>query len=314
MNPPGPTLCLMAVLLLSPGAWATDVEVSTDPGPRTGAAADRVMSDDADVVIVVSGEQGGRVGPCGCDRRPLGGLARQEAFVQALEAAGQPVLVLNAGGWLDARASALDIVERARAANDDYLRALRRVRVDVLNVAWPELATLDGRGRPGLVSATLHDDGTPVVDATVLDVAGTSVAVTGMTRPGRPYLMPEGTEVREGAAGVALALDGVDAALSVVMVYDDPKGARAVSELDGIDLVIDAARYNGRWPPLTDGALHVRTWGDGMRLTEIRLWLADGGGIARAHVREVDLDATLGTAWRGPPPQLRAASLRPPPL
>ena len=285
----------------APGPSARAVELLDDGGGRTGAASERVVVDDADLVLLVTGEQHGQVGACGCEGRPLGGLARQQAYVEAVEATQAPMLVLNTGGWLDARAMGMELTERARVANEGFLRALRRVRVDVLNVGWSEWAALDGRARPGLVSSGLHHDPTPVLDVVVREVGGRRVAVTGMTRPGFPYLMPEGTRVGSGVASVQQALATVAYDVAVVMVYDDPSGARAVSMLPEVDVVLDAAQHRGRFEPLTDGALHVRTWEEGQRLSELRLWLSEEG-IERAMVRWVDLDARIGTAWRPPGP------------
>ncbi len=290
---------LWAALLDCQAAWG--VEVDADPGPRSGPAAARVVSDDADLVLLVTGEQAGKVGACGCEGRPLGGLARQQAYVEAVEATGTPSLVLNAGGWLDPGASGAELTDRARVVNDGFLRGLRRVRVDVLNAGWPEWAALEGRGRPGLVASGLHHHGVPVLDVVVRDVGGVRVAVTGMTRAGMPYLMPPGTQTVPGVAGVMAALDGVERDVSVVLVYDDSEGARAVSLLPGVDVVVEAARYHGRYAPLSDGALHVRTWELGQRLSELRLWVGEEG-LTKAHVRQVDLDAELGVSWLAPGP------------
>jgi hypothetical protein len=71
--------------------------------------------------------------------------------------------------------------------------------------------------------------------------------------------------------------------------------------LPGVDVVVDAARYHGRYAPLTDGALHVRTWEQGQRLTELRLWMG-ADGPTKARVRQVDLDGELGVAWLPPGP------------
>lgn len=279
---------------------ALAVDLVDDPGPKKGPAAARAIHDDASLVLLVSGEHQGRVGACGCEGRPLGGLARQQAYVEAVEATGSPSLVLHAGAWLDAGASGMELTERARVANEGFLRALRRVRVDVLNTAWPDLAALEGRGRPGLVASGLHHDDSPVLDVVTREVGGVRVAVTGMSRAGMPYLMPPGTETVPGVAGVQAALDGVERDLAVVLVYDDPEGARAVAQLPGVDVVVEAARYNGRWEPFVDGALHVRTWEQGQRLTELRLWV--GEGLERAMVRQVDLDAEIGMSWLPPGP------------
>ena len=286
--------------LLASARIASAAELVEDPGARRGAAVDRVVVDDADLVLLLTGEQGGEVEPCGCADRPLGGLFTAEAYVHAVEgaaASADGVWVLNVGGWLDATAAGDRLTVDAVSANSAFLAGLRRVRLDAANVGWTEVAALGGRARPGMLSANV-DGVVGVVDHLLREVAGRRVLVTGVTRAGRPFLWPEGATVQPAAAAVAALIARVPADVVVVLVHDDPQAAVAIAALPGVDLVVEGAGYRERWAPDTaGGAVRVRTWTEGARLTELRLWL-DDAGIHRLLHRTVDLDEALGSRRR----------------
>ena len=282
--------CAILLAALAMPGWASGVEVATE---RAGGSklAERLVRDDADLVLVVSGEQRGVVGPCGCGVRPLGGLERQEAYVMALEKAGPPVAVLHAGAWLDSTADGGEVTAPARAANEAMVEALATVRIDALNVGWRDLA---GLGTPpiGVVTANLKSP-RELPDLLTVPVGEHTVAITGVSRQGPSYLFPEGARFVEPVAAVqALLARAAEADLFVVLVYDDPEAAVALAALEGVDLVVEAAGYQARWAAVADEAVRVRTWDQGTRLTELRLWLGDEG-LARVLHREVDLDEQL---------------------
>jgi len=276
------------LLALGLPGMAAAVEVDVEVVPQ-GPLVDRVVRDDAHLVLLVTSEHAGDPAPCGCGLDPLGGLARQEAYAQAVRQTGVPTLVLHAGGWLDSTADEGELTPQARAANDAMMGALRGIGVDVLNVGWPDLAGLEA-ARPGLVSANLLTD-EPVLRRVITEVDGRRVLITGVSRGGPAYL--QRAPVVGAADGVREVLQlSPDPALAVVLAYDDPQAARSVAQLDGVDLVVEAGAYQARWKPLTDGAVHVRTWDRGQRLTELRLWLGDEG-LTKVVVREIPLDARL---------------------
>ena len=151
--------------------------------------------------------------------------------------------------------------------------------------------------RPGLVSANLLTP-LPVLRRVVASVGGHDVLVTGVSRGGPDYLWPPGTQVVPAVDGVEEVLSlSPERSLSVVLAYDDPKAARAVSQLPGVDLVVEAGDYQARWKPLVEQAVHVRTWRQGLRLTELRLWVGDDG-LQRVVLREVALDEALDRGGR----------------
>lgn len=282
--------CAILLAALAMPGWASGVEVATE---RAGGSklAERLVRDDADLVLVVSGEQRGVVGPCGCGVRPLGGLERQQAYVMALEKAGPPVAVLHAGAWLDSTADGGEVTAPARAANEAMVEALATVRIDALNVGWRDLAGL-GTPPTGVVTANLKSP-RELPDLLTVPVGEHTVAITGVSRQGPSYLFPEGARFVEPVEAVEQLLPRVaEADLFVVLVYDDPEAAVALAALDGVDLVVEAAGYQARWAAVADEAVRVRTWDQGTRLTELRLWLGDEG-LARVLHREVDLDEQL---------------------
>ena len=280
---------ILLAALAMPG-WASGVEVATE---RAGGSrlAERLVHDDADLVLVVSGEQRGVVGPCGCGVRPLGGLERQQAYVTALQKVGPPVAVLHAGAWLDSTADGGEVTAPARAANQAIVEALAAVRIDALNVGWRDLAGL-GSVPPRVVTANLKSPN-ELPDLLTVSAGEHTVAITGVSRRGPSYLFPEDAHFVEPVAAVEQLLPrAAEAALFVVLVYDDPEAAVALAALDGVDLVVEAAGYQARWAAVADKAVRVRTWDQGTRLTELRLWLGDEG-LARVLHREVDLDEQL---------------------
>jgi hypothetical protein len=281
--------CSIGAVVLTIGGTAHGVELTTEraSGDRL---LDRVVRDDADLVVLASSEHRGQVGPCGCEARPLGGLQRAHDYAEAVRGTGVPTLVVHAGGWLDTTADEGRITSAAKRSNEAFTRGLRQVQVDVLNVGFGDLAALE-LARPGLVSANLRSDAA-VLQGTVREVGEHRVALTGVSRRGPTYLLPEGATHRAAVPAAREVLERLDGALSVVLVYDDPQAAVDLADQPWVDLVIEAAGYKARWPAVegAHGGVRVRTWDQGVRLTELRLWLGDDGELQRVLHREVDLD------------------------
>lgn len=250
----------------------------TGPGPaliselaNTGGLRSRLAEpDDADLVLLYGGEQGGWMGVCGCDARPLGSLARVEGYRRALPDE-PPVLLLDAGGWLD-DAKAADGALRADVDLSNAAMVQGLSGWDALNVADPDLPWLSAHGFPDqAVSASLS--GVPSVR--VLD-AGLTVAVTGVAG--------------EGAVAAVEAVLPVDADLVVVLAHDVGRQARELARLEGVDVLVEAGGFSERYPPVWDGAaVWVRTDDETRRLGELRLVVEDGRVVA-AKDRLIDLD------------------------
>jgi hypothetical protein len=262
-------------------------EVTAADAPVDGGPAERVVRDDADVVLLYASEQRGLVGPCGCDVHPKGGLDRIGAYADAVRATGSPTLLLNAGRWLASEHDGGELDARSLALNTEMHTALRTTRFDALNVTlhdWPDVA----RGpRPGLVSANLRHPDVPVVRYRVVEAGELTVAITGVSRPGLPYLQPDGLEERPPLdALTALAPEMEDRADLVVVADLVP----ALAAVPGVDVVVEADHYTARYGPWAESdAVWVRSWNGTSRLGELRLWVEDGR-VVRALDRVVDLD------------------------
>ncbi|MEQ1505030.1 MAG: hypothetical protein ABMB14_22545, partial [Myxococcota bacterium] len=275
-------------------AAAAPVVEAVDVG--VGSLADRLApDDDASLVILYAGEQQGKVGPCGCATRPVGGLAGLATYVDAVRAGSRPVLLVDPGSWRASAADFGELSDASRSANDAFDRALELLRFDAFNVGYRDLPSVTPR--PGLVSAThrVVDPGSvgPLPYA-AFDLDGLRVVVTGVSRDGLPYLQPKGTAVTPPVDAVrAILPETADADLVVVLAIDAPSEVEAIAALPGVDVVIEAGGYAERWPPLVVGdAVWVRSRDAGARVGELRLWVVDGR-VVRAVDRFVGIDDAL---------------------
>ena len=272
---------------------AVAAEVQTvDPGP--GGLADRLApADDADLVLVYGGERDGEIGTCGCGR--AGGLPRLATYVAAVRDAGRPALVLDVGSFLASVGAAGQLSDWSRTMNDGYHRALTELRFDAFNVSYRDLPGAVGAGHPGYVSATHRPEQGPIARYKSFQAGALQVAVTGVSRDGLATLQPPMAAVVrpvEAVRGLLPELEAHD--VVVVMAYEVPSAeVRAIAQLPGVDVVIEAGGFDARWPASVEGeAVWVRSLTDGVRAGELRLWV-DGGRVVRAVDRQVPLDDGL---------------------
>lgn len=268
-----------------------------------GSAAGRAVGGDgADLVLLYGGEEAGQLGPCGCDARPRGGLARVAAYRDAVRAAspGTPVLLLQAGGWMDAGLG-LDGAPRpdAPARNAWMVKGLLALAPDVVHVGAPELHGLASpevaaaaAGLP-LVSANLRHDSVP--DWRVVQAGELRVGITGIAAPGPAWMAPPGWSLPEplAAARALLAARRAEVDLVVLLALQSPEVARSLAQEGLVDVVIDANRHHEFSAPFRVGrAVWVRSHDQAMRLGELRLH-RDPQGVTRAWDRKVDLDEAV---------------------
>ncbi len=124
----------------APASIALSQQVVTD-----GALKHRLAAPDgAELVLLYGGEQAGRVGPCGCDQRPKGGLARSAAYAAAVRARDPNVLLLNVGNFL----VDFDDGPNEIARNALIVDGLQRGGWDVWNLTAPDVAALTAWGLP----------------------------------------------------------------------------------------------------------------------------------------------------------------------
>lgn len=272
-------------------AFAAPELSSTVVSPAVPVAEAQVAGDGADLVIVYAGEQHGDIGPCGCDSWPKGGLGGLATWVDAVRASDPqvPVLLLNPGAWASSVTDAGVLTRAAIRDNDWFHRAWYEVRFDAANVSFRDLPSVVPH--PGLVSATHRPPNDAVTRYKTFELGDLRVAVTGVSRDGLEYLRPTGTTVQTPVAAVRdLLPELADHDLVVVLAYDVPKEVAAIASLPGVDVVIEAAGYTERWPPLAMGdAVWVRSRDLGAEVGELRLWV-DDGKVTRAEDRR----ATIG--------------------
>lgn len=278
---------------LAPAATQSPQGLDSELATR-GSAAERTVRTPASLVVLYSAEEGGSLVPCGCDKKPMGGLARAGAYVQALRAANPelPVLALNAGGWLDP-GRALDGGTRPEAAvrNRWMGQGLVGLGFAGLNLAASDMAGLppDQVEQLPLLSSSVAHPG--IEGSRILDAGELRVGVVGIAAPGPAWMAPPGWTVPDAgqaAASIAALRPQVD--LLILLAHDSSDAARQLALDGGIDLVIEADDYREQWPPFRVGeALWVRAHGQGTRLGELRLVL-DQGRITKALDRTIVLD------------------------
>ncbi len=287
---------MAALGLLCGAAWGAP-EVEQDDAATGPLAARLAAPDGADLVVLYGGEQGGDLGTCGCESRPLGSLARVEGYRRAVVRRGDPVLLVSSGGTLDASVDADGRLRPdSREANAAMIEGLRAGAWTVWNVGVPDLPYLIEVGfPPEAVSANLRpDDPDAPRPAThrIVHVGGRAVGVTGVSRA------PE-TIAGWGADDPFDALRGVLAELRahvdvvVVLAYHPGREVESLVRLPGVDVLIEAGGFEARWPAVARGAgLWARSDHQTRRLGELRLWLGEDG-VSRSVDRHVDLDARI---------------------
>lgn len=265
-----------------------------------GPLAERVRSDDAELVLFYGGEERGSLEPCGCPTRPRGGLARQAAYIRASRAANPEAgqLVLNGGYWLE---DAVGITGAPRAdtpvMNRWMVSGLSALGASALNVGYPDMAGLASlKQRPSLPLVSANISGEGIAASRTVVAGGLRVGVTGISTPGSLAVSPPpGFAVtdpaRSGREVLSALREEVD--LTVLLSYQSPEAARRLARAGLADVVIDVGQHRERYAPIRVGeAIWVRSHYQTMRLGELRLWVSEGS-ITEVLDRKIDLDAEV---------------------
>src|SRR5687767_10477271 len=147
------------------------------------------------LTIVVSGDTGGWITPCGCASNQSGGLARRGTYIDGLRKDGRRVLYLDAGG------AAGGISPYHKEKFEAIVRGEKLMGVEAHNLGKAELA---------LGAAYLRDLQkrleAPLVSANVKDEAGQRVARSHhtVTLDGRRVLIVGVVSPRFAAPGLAI--------------------------------------------------------------------------------------------------------------
>ena len=268
-----------------------------------GALENRLATgDDADLVLFYGGEERGSLEPCGCPKRPRGGIPRLMAYVEASRAAnpGQSDLLLNGGYWLE-DAMGLDGEPRpdTPVMNRWMIAGIQQAGFSALNITFNDAAgistVLEDGGEIDVPGVSANVSGPGVAPYYIVEREGMTIGITGISRAGLTYQQTPGfTSVDPGQAGteVLQALnEQVD--FVILMAYQSPETAQRLAQKGLVDVVIDTNLHREFSPPFRVGdAIWVRSHIQTMRLGELRLGITDGR-VDWAVDRKIDLDGEI---------------------
>lgn len=289
---------MLAVLLIAcmkpaplpPSPRLSEEEGLTAELVSQGGLVDRLAApDDANVVILYSGEQRGDVAPCGCADSPRGGLPRTGAYMDALD---DSVRIFGAS-WLD-DGTTLDGQPMADAAvkNTHMIASLRALETDVAHVGLTDAIALSRMSDPPdlpMVSANIQGPGiSPYV---IVEHGGLRVGFTGVAAPGHIAISTPGY-VREQPATAGHVVTELAAITDLIVLMNDgaTDASKKLIRSGHIDVVIETAKYRAFETPFRQGrAVWVRSHDQGQRLGELRL-RATEDGVVSVTDRKIDLD------------------------
>lgn len=263
-------------------------------GAVTGSVRERVdVSEDAGLIVLISGEQQGRLGDCGCPARPLGGVARIHGYAERVEReTSAPVLLVNAGDAFDDTIGVSGtLTPEVQSGNALMGEALSRW--DLVNIGVSDVPWLDAHPVHGALSANLlPTDGRAHQRVYEVDVSGHRVAIVGLAGHGLAFLPPEHHRWSDPVAALSDALSGVTADTVVVVGLDLGNQLLPIASHPRVDVLISAGDIHERWAPeLLGNAVWVRSITDGQVLTEVQLTWDDA--LATVRVRSLDLDERM---------------------
>lgn len=266
-----------------------------------GSARQRVVSDDASLVLWFASEHEGSMDTCGCPHRPRGSLARLARYVDASRAANPDTLglLVHAGAYASTRLGRdLTLRADARVANAAMDDGLAMAGFDAVNVT---LHDLPWRGSQptwpsSAVSANIvgpPERALPTHRLFVRD--GLRVAITGVTAPGLEPMQPDGFHFVDPAQSLRVLLPTLadEADLVVVLAFGLGRDTSHLAELPGVDILIEGGGYGPRMSAFTHRqAVWARANRQTETLGELRVALADAR-VARVIDRAIDLDPSV---------------------
>jgi len=279
-----PAALAAAILVL-----LTGVGGSCSPERHVEPTPDPAALEDPELRLLVITDLDGYLEPCGCTSRPLGGIDRMSARLQALRDEGVPSLLVMAGNVFFHGAP--HGADAARATDQEVMRA--QTMRDIINdfeVAAVTPGPLDfafGVDRfvslvaetdSPMLAAGVQIEGTeePVFAPSVtVEVSGIRVALVGLTQlegehGARPDRITVDSVLEAGASAIAEA----DADVVIALVEGDRRFARRVARIDGLDFVVHGGldEAEAHSPASSDGAaiLHAGRQGQGLLVADLR--------------------------------------------
>lgn len=265
-----------------------------------GALESRVLAgDDAELVLFYGGEERGSLEPCGCPKRPRGGMPRLMAYVEASRAANpdQPDLLLNGGYWLE-DAMGLDGEPRPDTAvmNRWMIAGMQQAGFSALNVTYNDAAgistVLEDGGESDVPGVSANISGPGIAPYRIIERGELTVGITGISRAGLTFQQTPGFTTKDPGRASVEILQALNEQVDVVvlMAYQVPEVAQRLAQKGLVDVVIDTNLHREFSAPFRVGdAVWVRSHIQTMRLGELRLGITEGR-VAWAVDRKIDLD------------------------
>ncbi len=272
-----------------------------------GTIQDRLVTDDAQLVIFYASEQKGSLEPCGCPKEPRGSIPRLQAYLDASIAANPetPWVLLNAGYFLD---DAIGLGGELRAdvplSNRWMVHGLAEqgswTAINPGYVDLPGIVEL-GQAFPALplVSANIRarsEDVAPIQPWLKVQAGELTLGITGITTPGVSFVPTPQYAVEQPGPALEVVLDQMrgQVDLVVLLAFQTIDEARELAQdHPEISVVVDAFGHHESVPPFTVGeAIWVKSHHQTQRLGELRLWIEDGR-VVQALDRKVELDPDI---------------------
>ncbi|MGV3625385.1 MAG: hypothetical protein ACO1OB_31535 [Archangium sp.] len=239
------------------------------------------------VTLIITGDNGGEVAPCGCKSNPTGGFAKRKTVLDGLK--GENLLVLDAGNALYRNAGNASEADgpRAQLVFDMMKRLGTRAMVvgqRDLSAGVDSLKKLAAGSDVKLLSANLTRDGKPLFDSgVVLDVGGVKVGLVGVSAPGP--IAPDANVTASApldAAKAAIKKLGKRDVTVVLAATSYADGMLLSRELKGLtDLVVQSGEFRGTVPPQRVDEASPLLLGSGQRgqaLGKATITLGNGKG------------------------------------
>ncbi len=245
----------------------------------------KVSAADKPLSVVITGDNGGEVAPCGCQMNPTGGLAKRKTMLQSW--AGQPLLVVDAGNALFRAQGGADAKAQARAQFIVQTMAnLGTVAMAVgprdLSAGVAFLKTSAEKAKLKLLSANLREgEKKPFAGSMVWQGAGLKVGLVGLSPSGPVLGWPQlsGSAVVEAAKGELQALKGKVDLVVVLAAVPYAEALTLANALHGqADFIVQSSDSRGQVAQEVAGGYLIGAGDRGRALGRLDLNVGSGKG------------------------------------
>lgn len=241
-----------------------------------------------DAILLHTGDTRSFLEVCGCSGEQLGGVARRGALIEKERAAGNPLLLVDAGGFVDGE----EDLDRLRV--ETYARAMVQLGYGAINLAAGDFA----RG-PGFLSQLARQTGLPLVSTNLRQplagVAPHLVRPLGRWQVGILGVGPPADHFAEPLTALAGPIERLRGQVDYLVLLSDLAPAdndTLAARFPALDLIVsrqDVAHRAG--PPALVGSAP-----QGTRLGRVRLQPNAAGAPVLASAEQLLVSASLPEA------------------